>query len=246
MPHDLYVVRFSTEMVVVSTDAADANRKANLAFHGSTQRPSMESTPAELLRAIPHRWRLDDIPYGFRDPADPDRTICGWLDRRSFRPLAVAQDHLRDWVIPDCGNTSCELGSMVIGTAAPTTSAAAVGFASRPHDAARCVPPTLLGSGRTLGDLEYVDPFDTPSPREQLRASLEANSRVVASWPAEVRAAIDTSDALRLRPVRSCSEEELGTGIVRWPVFESRFMSFSGRGPWTDGGTESISGDEVA
>ena len=42
----------------------------------------------------------------------------------------------------------------------------------------------------------------------------------------------------------TCSEEELGVGIVRWPVFESRFMSFKsakiGQGPWTDGGDESI------
>jgi hypothetical protein len=46
---------------------------------------------------------------------------------------------------------------------------------------------------------ELVTP-GSPTPRDRLRESLLANARVVASWPAYVRAAINTREIFNPRP----------------------------------------------
>jgi hypothetical protein len=59
---------------------------------------------------------------------------------------------------------------------------------------ARSKPKT---AERPVGVRPSAPPDDAPpeaTPREKLRASLDANSAKVAAWPPEVRAAIDTSE----------------------------------------------------
>jgi hypothetical protein len=79
MKHQLYTVRLSTEMVVVATDPADANRQANFAFIDS--RPIVDASLAEPLRRLPDGWSLGDVPHGYRDPMDPDRPLALWIER---------------------------------------------------------------------------------------------------------------------------------------------------------------------
>lgn len=69
----LYVVRLSTEVVVVAESPSEANRIAEISDIGTH---SFNGNVMEL-RYLPAEWDLDCIPFG---DADPEITVGKWIE----------------------------------------------------------------------------------------------------------------------------------------------------------------------
>lgn len=72
----LFNVTIETEIVVVAETAADAERIGERKLRDID--PFDFDTHARPMAYLPGTWEPQDIPYGHRDPADPNRSIAGW------------------------------------------------------------------------------------------------------------------------------------------------------------------------
>lgn len=70
----LFVVRLEHELVVLADNAKDAEKEA-------LEADDLEwDAHAQEMRYLPGGYEMDEIPWGHRDPAAPDRTIKEWVD----------------------------------------------------------------------------------------------------------------------------------------------------------------------
>ncbi len=74
----LFEVRFATEFVVVADDAQEASRLAETAM--SQERPSIGVDDVRPFDGLPSGWSRGDIPFGYRDPANRDRSLGEWIE----------------------------------------------------------------------------------------------------------------------------------------------------------------------
>ena len=72
----LFTVQVTYEIIVVASDAAAAERHATAEHVVDFGEPDVLAVPMSFL---PADWDEDSIPFGDSDPAEPDRTIDGWM-----------------------------------------------------------------------------------------------------------------------------------------------------------------------
>lgn len=73
----LFAVTITREVIVVADDLDDAlvTGQHDIDDDGD---PDVSATP---MVALPGDWELTSLPYGYRDPDDPDRTVGQWIHR---------------------------------------------------------------------------------------------------------------------------------------------------------------------
>lgn len=87
----IYNVTIETEIAVVADSPEEAEE---IALEEMRDIDEWDASAAPMTY-LPGDWDADSIPFGYRDPAAPDRTIAGWLD------VVLPFDH----VPPPGGNT---------------------------------------------------------------------------------------------------------------------------------------------
>lgn len=78
----LYAVDVTLSFVVVADDDHGAHRAAREVLEDHRHsRDLIDDAPlrTEGLRCLPPGWSTNAVPYGHGDPAEPDRTVAGWL-----------------------------------------------------------------------------------------------------------------------------------------------------------------------
>ena len=74
----LFCVRVMAEYLVVANSKDDATKVVEQQFcRGGNE---LEVDDTSEMTAYPGGWDKDAIPYGYRDPADPDRTVEKWIE----------------------------------------------------------------------------------------------------------------------------------------------------------------------
>jgi hypothetical protein len=73
----LYTVTVETEVVVLASSESEAEYEARYAVRHDVDDLDAYAKP---MRYMPGEWDRDAIPFGERDPADPNRTIGEWID----------------------------------------------------------------------------------------------------------------------------------------------------------------------
>lgn len=80
MAKQLWVVEIVQELVVVAEDRDEA---VKLGLKAAKEDPHDGGEPgvsASEMMYYPGDWEDDNIPYGYSDPADPDRSLGKWID----------------------------------------------------------------------------------------------------------------------------------------------------------------------
>lgn len=74
----LFIVTVATDIIVVAEDAAEAEKFAIKA----TNDGDLDEFDAEAsaFTHYPGGWDEKCLPFGYRDPAEPDRHIGGWIE----------------------------------------------------------------------------------------------------------------------------------------------------------------------
>jgi hypothetical protein len=73
----LYVVTIETEILVVAESEEEASEVAEESLRDIDN--DQWDKNARPMLFLPHDWEEGSIPFGDRDPSDPDRTIGGWI-----------------------------------------------------------------------------------------------------------------------------------------------------------------------
>jgi len=98
----LFVVTITRELVVVASDRDEAQMLAQEEESDvEILEPEYMATP---MRHLPADWDLDSVPYGYRDPSEPDREIGAWIEKGAAPEYKVVIDSLRKMDEPPEGH----------------------------------------------------------------------------------------------------------------------------------------------
>ena len=82
----LFTIMIETEATVVAENEADAVAQVKKSWFEVVD---VWNCNVRASEATYHTGDLDEIPFGYRDPADPDRTVQGWIDAGAAPKLKV-------------------------------------------------------------------------------------------------------------------------------------------------------------
>ena len=102
----LFTVWFETGVVVLAENEEQAEKlaKDGLLSH-VVDADAWEPSPAVPMNCFPAGWESDSIPFGERDPEDPDRTIAQWIERGAAPEYTELRDKLTEARVKLMGDT---------------------------------------------------------------------------------------------------------------------------------------------